>query len=231
MIRALNEQITGYDKQFEPMIETSFPEARRVRQVRGVGPVTALAFVLALEDPSRFRDGRTAAAFLGLVPRRDQSGAIDKQLGISKTGNDFVRRLLVQCAHYILGPLGHDCDLRRWGLGLMERGGKSSKKRAIVATARKLAVLLFRLWKRDEEWKPLYNNATPPATETSAANADRPKPTVQAACACAPDDTGDRERRRIDCSASGGAALLAEGPIPVALIRAKMLGEPVPDVR
>ena len=113
----------------------------------------------------------------------------------------------------------------------MERGGKSSKKRAIVATARKLAVLLFRLWKRDEEWKPLYNNETPPATETSAANADRPKPTVQADCACAPDDTGDRERRRIDCSASGGDALLAEGPIPVALIRAKMLGEPVPDVR
>ena len=205
VIRALNEQITGYDKQFEPMIETSFPEARRVRQVRGVGPVTALAFVLALEDPSRFRDGRTAAAFLGLVPRRDQSGAIDKQLGISKTGNDFVRRLLVQCAHYILGPLGHDCDLRRWGLGLMERGGKSSKKRAIVATARKLAVLLFRLWKRDEEWKPLYNNETPPATETSAANADRPKPTVQADCASAVDDTGDRERRRIDCSASDGS--------------------------
>jgi len=183
VIRTLNEQITGYDKQFETMIETSFPEARRVRQVRGVGPVTALALVLALEDPARFRDGRTAAAFLGLVPRRDQSGAIDKQLGISKTGNEFVRRLLVQCAHYILGPLGHDCDLRRWGHSLMERGGKSSKKRAIVATARKLAVLLFRLWKRDEEWKPLFNAESPANTKPSAANADRPKPAVQADCA------------------------------------------------
>lgn len=166
VIRVLNEQITAYDHAFEAMIETSFPEARRVRQVRGVGPVTALAFVLALEDPARFRDGRTAAAFLGLVPRRDQSGAIDKQLGISKTGNDFVRRLLVQCAHYILGPLGHDCDLRRWGHALMERGGKSSKKRAIVATARKLAVLLFttpgRRWDAPQTPPGRWSRRAPP---------------------------------------------------------------------
>ena len=205
VLRILNEQIRAYDMTFTSMIESSFPEARRVNQVRGVGPVTSLAFVLALEDPSRFGDGRTAAAFLGLVPRRDQSGAIDTQLGISKTGNDFVRRLLVQCAHYILGPLGHDCDLRRWGHKLMERGGKSSKKRAIVATARKLAVLLFRLWKRDEEWKPLFNAETPATTNPSAANADRPKPAVQADCANFPDATGDRERRRKDCSASDGS--------------------------
>ncbi len=140
------------------MIDESFPEARKVLQIRGVGPVTALAFVLTLEDPARFANGRTAAAFLGLMPRRDQSGAIDRQLGISKTGSNFLRRLLVQCAQYIPGPLGQDCDLRRWGHALMERGGKSAKKRAIVAAARKLAVLMFRLWKSDDRWIPLHNS-------------------------------------------------------------------------
>jgi transposase len=201
-LRVLNEQIAAYDTQLEVMLETQFPEGRLVRQVRGVGPVTALAFVLTIEDPKRFPDGRTAAAYLGLVPRRDQSGAVDKQLGISKTGNTFVRRLLTQCAQYILGPLGHDCDLRRWGHTLMARGGKSAKKRAITATARKLAVLLFRLWKRDEVWIPLYNadsSSAPPA------DADRPKPAVLADCACDFDDTGDRGRRRIDCSATDGS--------------------------
>ena len=199
-IRAMNEQIKVYDDQLEVMLETTFPEARRVKQVRGVGPVTALAFVLTLEDPSRFPDGRTAAAYLGLVPRRDQSGAIDKQLGISKTGNTFVRRLLAQCAHYILGPFGQDCDLRRWGLALMARGGKSAKKRAIVATARKLAVLLFRLWKRDEDWKPLFNAES--HSVASASDAVRPQPAVAADCANFLDETGNRERRRIDCSAA-----------------------------
>ena len=204
-IRVLTEQIDSYDKQLESMIESTFPEARRVRQVRGVGPVTALAFVLTLEDPARFPDGRTAAAYLGLVPRRDQSGAVDKQLGISKTGSSLTRRLLVQCAQYILGPLGHDCDLRRWGHGLAARGGKSSKKRAIVATARKLAVLLFRLWKRDETWKPLFNAEATAAAQTREADAVRPKPAVLDDCACCLDATGDRGRRGIDCSATDGS--------------------------
>lgn len=204
-LRTLNEQVAAYDAQLETMLETSFREALRVKQVRGVGPITALVFVLTLEDPSQFPDGRTAAAFLGLVPRRDQSGAIDKQLGISKTGTTLLRRLLVQCAHHILGPLGHDCDIQRWGRKLMERGGKSARKRAIVAAARKLAVLLFRLWKRDEEWKPLYNAESPSDTGSPGADADRPQPAVTADCANVPDDTGDRERRRRDCSADDGS--------------------------
>lgn len=201
-IRSLDEQIRLYDAQLAEMAETTFPETQRVLQVRGVGPVTALAFVLTLEDPARFRDGRTAAAYLGLVPRRDQSGEVDKQLGISKTGSTFARRLLVQCAQYILGPFGRDCDLRRFGQRLMERGGKSAKKRAIVATARKLAVLLYRLWKRDEVWKPLHNaeSAAPP----SKADAVRPQPAVPADCARFLDDAQAGERRGIDCSADDG---------------------------
>jgi len=201
-IRSLDEQIRLYDAQLAEMAETTFPETQRVLQVRGVGPVTALALVLTLEDPARFRDGRTAAAYLGLVPRRDQSGEVDKQLGISKTGSTFARRLLVQCAQYILGPFGRHCDLRRLGQRLMKRGGKSAKKRPIVATARELAVLLYRLWKRDEVWKPLHNaeSAAPP----SKADAVRPQPAVPADCACFLDDAQAGERRGIDCSADDG---------------------------
>ena len=110
----------------------------------GVGPLTALAYVLTLEDSRRFAKSRTVGAYLGLVPRRDQSGEVDRQLGITKAGDHFLRRTLVQSAHYVLGPFGPDTDLRRWGLKLCERGGKSAKRRAIVAVARRLAVLLHR---------------------------------------------------------------------------------------
>ena len=222
VLRALNEQIAAYDDELARMVEETFPEAQRPKQVRGVGPVTALAFVLTLEDPKRFPDGRTAAAFLGLVPGRDQSGAIDRQLRISKTGSNLVRRLLVQCAQYILGPLGQDCDLRRWGHALALRGGKSGKKRAIVATARKLAVLMFRLWKSDDVWVPLHNAASDhvavsdvPAPagnveskqdfSTLRSDEERPQPAVADDCACFLEDTGDRVPRRIDCSSADGS--------------------------
>jgi transposase len=77
---------------------------------------------------------------------------------ISKEGDPYLRTLLVQGAHHILGPFGADCDLRRWGLKLAERGGKNGKKRAIIATARKLAVLLHRLWVSGEVYEPLRNS-------------------------------------------------------------------------
>jgi len=123
-----------------------------------VGPLTALAFVLTLEDPSRFPKSRDLGPALGLVPRRDQSGDRDPQLGITKSGNAFLRRLLVGSAHYILGPFGPDCALRRWGLELADRGGKNAKKRALVAVARKLAVLLHHLWKTGQTYDPLYQS-------------------------------------------------------------------------
>jgi transposase len=77
---------------------------------------------------------------------------------IGKEGDPYLRTLLGQGAQYILGPFGVDCDLRRWGLKLAERGGKSGKKRAIIATARKLAVLLHRLWVSGEVYEPLRNS-------------------------------------------------------------------------
>jgi transposase len=121
----------------------------------GVGPLTALCYVLTLEDPARFRCSRTVGAYLGLCPRRRDSGAYQPQLRITKRGDGMLRRYLVNAAHYILGPFGPDCDLRRWGLLLAERGGGNAKKRAVIAVARKLATLLHRLWVTGAVYEPL----------------------------------------------------------------------------
>jgi len=128
---------------------------------------------LTLEDPRRFRTSREVGACLGLVPRSDQSGDHDPQLHITKTGDAYLRRLLVQSAQYILGPFGPDCDLRRWGLKLAERGGKAAKKRAVVAVARKLAILLHHLWKNGEVYDPFYRSrlARPALAEVAIATA------------------------------------------------------------
>lgn len=152
-ICALTATIRAYDEQIRAMCK-DLPEARRLCEVDGVGPLTALTFVLTIGDPARFRRTRDVAAYLGLVPRRAQSGAGDPQLRISKAGDALMRRLLVQCAHRILGPFGKDCDLRAHGLELAARGGKAGKKRAVVAVARKLAVMLLSIWKSGAAYEP-----------------------------------------------------------------------------
>ena len=154
-IERLTLAIKNDDRQIERICQEKYPEALALQQVNGVGPVTSLAYVLTLEDPSRFKSCRDVGAYLGLVPRRDQTGENERQLGISKRGDPYLRSLLVGCAHYILGPFGPDTDLRRWGLKLAERGGKNGKQRALVAVARKLSVLLYRLWKSGELYEPL----------------------------------------------------------------------------
>jgi transposase len=131
--------------------------------VQGVGALTALAYVLTLEDPARFPNGRAVGSFLGLRPKRKQSGERDPQLRITKGGDPMARRLLVTAAQYILGPFGPDTDLRRVGQRLAARGGKAAKKRAIVAVARKLSVLLHRLWITGEVYEPLRNAQHPRA--------------------------------------------------------------------
>jgi transposase len=137
-------------------LQDRYPETKLLRNVSGVGSLTALAYVLTLEDPKRFRKSREVDPCLGLVPRQDQSGEHDPQLHITKTGNGYLRRLLVHSAHYILGPFGEDSDLRRWGLKIVERGDKNAKKRAVVAVARKLATLLHHLWKTGKVYDPFY---------------------------------------------------------------------------
>jgi transposase len=154
MIRELTNKIRAYDLMIKEAAANKYPETERLRQVGGVGPLTALAYVLTLEEPERFAKSRMAGAYLGLVPRLDQSGQIDKQLHITKHGDVYLRRLLIGSAHYILGPFGPDCDLRTFGLKLMQRGGKNAKKRAVVAVARKLAVLLHALWRSGQQYEP-----------------------------------------------------------------------------
>jgi transposase len=156
-IGEMSQRIRAYDAQVSRMSEQKYPETECLRQVRGVGPITSLAYVLTLEKPERFAKSRDVGSYLGLVPRQDESGETSKQLRITKTGDRMVRSLLVSSGQYILGPFGEDCDLRRFGLKIAERGGKNAKKRAVVAVARKLAVLLHRLWLTKEEYRPLYN--------------------------------------------------------------------------
>jgi transposase len=156
-IASLTERIRQYDRQLEAVSKERYPETELLRQVEGVGALTALTFVLTLGDPHRFEEGRSVGAYLGLVPARDQSGDRDPQKRISKEGDEMLRRLLVSCAHYILGPFGSDSDLRRHGEKIASRGGKNAKKRAVVAMARKLAVLLHRLWVTAETYEPLYD--------------------------------------------------------------------------
>jgi transposase len=154
VLKELSVQIDVYDKQIAELCVKSYPETTLLRQIKGVGPVTALGFVLAIENPDRFRRSRDVGCYLGLVPRQAQSGSLDPQLRITKAGNAFVRRLLVGAAQYILGPFGEDCALREWGLRLATGGSKRAKKRAVVAVARKLGVLLHRLWVTGEEYDP-----------------------------------------------------------------------------
>ena len=120
-----------------------------------MGVLTSVAFALTIEDPNRFSKSRDIASYLGLRPRLNESGQSSPQLSITKAGDHMLRRLLVGCAQYVLGHWGPDTDLRRWGLGLMARGGKNAKKRAIVAVARKLAVLIHALWVSGEVYDPL----------------------------------------------------------------------------
>ena len=154
-IASLTERIREYDRKLEAVSQERYPETEFLRQVEGIGPLTALCFVLTLEDPHRFEQSRSVGAYLGLVPATDRSGDRDPQKRISKEGDEMLRKLLVSCANYVLGPFGSDSDLRRHGEKIASRGGKNAKKRAVVAVARKLAVLMHRLWVTGETYEPL----------------------------------------------------------------------------
>jgi transposase len=157
-IESLNEGIKEYDARMEKIAKEVYPEVSLLKQVKGVGTQIALTYVLTIEDPHRFLKSREVGCFLGLLPGRRNSGESEPQKSISKEGDRYLRTMMVQGAHYILGPFGADSDLRRWGLKLAARGGKNAKNRAVVAVARKLAVLLHRLWVSGEVYEPLRNS-------------------------------------------------------------------------
>lgn len=158
-IEVLSQQLRKLDRQIETVAQTRYPETRRLTQVGGVGTITSLAYVLTLEDPTRWRRSRAVGPYLGLTRKRRRSGEQDPDLRITKHGDVYLRKLLVQCAHYVLGPFGKDCELRRFGLRLIAQGGKRAGKRARVAVARKLAVLLHRLWVSGAPYQPLRESA------------------------------------------------------------------------
>ncbi len=166
-IEELSQRIDEYNQRIEALAQESYPQVALLKQIKGVGTLIALTFLLTLEDPHRFGKSRDVGGYLGLQPGRRKLGQSEPQLHISKEGDPYLRTLLVQGAQHILGPFGVDCDLRRWGLKLAERGGRNGKKRAIVATARKLAVLLHHLWVSGEVYEPLHHSS--PTTVAAAA--------------------------------------------------------------
>lgn len=165
-IEVITLQINELDRAIQRLCEEVYPETALLMQVPGVGPLTALAFVLTIDDPSRFRRTRDVGAYLGLVPRRDQSGDTDKQLRITKAGDRMMRTLLVQSAHHHIGHFGKDTAISRWARGRLDRGGAGMKKRTVIAVARRLAVLLLRLWVSAEQYDPL--RGVPPQSEAAA---------------------------------------------------------------
>ena len=158
VIATLTTTIRDYDKQIAALSRKHYPMVERFQQITGVGPITSLAYILTLEDPRRFATSRTVGAYLGLVPAAHESGEQMPQMRITKEGDVLLRRLLINSAQYILGPFGVDSDLRRHGERIAQRGGKIAKKRAVVAVARKLAVLLHKLWLTSTDYDPLYNS-------------------------------------------------------------------------
>ncbi len=175
-IRDLTARMRGFDKKIEALARAKYPAALLLRSVTGVGPITSLAYVLTIEDPGRFKKSRDVGSYIGLTPRRDRSGESDRQLRITKAGDRMLRRLLVQCAHYILRCNAPDSDLRRWGLAYKEKGGKNASKRAVVALARKLAVLMHRLWTNREAYEPLHHaqRIAPRVPDSSSPPPDAP---------------------------------------------------------
>lgn len=154
-VEQLSERIREYEEEIE-VIATRYPETRLLRRIDSVGLLTSLTYVLTIDDPYRFRSSRAVGAFLGLVPRLDQSGKVNKQLGITHAGDSALRSLLVECAQRIVGGLGKDCRLQRWALARIEEGNRRQKRRVVVAVARKLAVLMHRLWVTGEVYDPFH---------------------------------------------------------------------------
>ena len=158
VVESLTEKIKKSDAKIEQIARSEYPETELLKQVSGVGTLIALTFVLTVEDRERFQKSRDVGCYVGLRPKRSDSGESQPQLRITKEGDIYLRKLLVQGAHGILSRRGPDTDLKRWGLKLAARGGKNAKKRAVVAVARKLGILLHRLWVTAEVYEPLRHS-------------------------------------------------------------------------
>lgn len=167
-VESLTEKIQEMEAQIEEKARREYPETKLLQQVKGVGTLISMTFVLTIEDRERFQKSRDVGCYVGLRPKRSESGQSQPQLRITKEGDMYLRKMLVQGAHCILSRRGPDTDLKRWGLRLAAHGGKNAKKRAVVAVARKLAVLLHRLWVTGEVYEPLRNSQMAQSHQTAA---------------------------------------------------------------
>jgi transposase len=165
MLESATAAIKAYDKEIEELAKTKYPQTSVLMQVHGVGALTALCYVLTIGDPRRFKNTRYVGPFLGMTPKRRQSGDSDPKLRITKAGDSMLRTLLVQSAQHILRRSSPDCDLKRLGTRIAKRGGPYAKQRAVIATARKLSVVLLAMWKTGEVYDPL--RASPKAKSKS----------------------------------------------------------------
>jgi transposase len=156
-VESLTDKIKECDRKIEQIARDRYPETKLLRQVKGVGPLIALTFILTIEDKERFEKSRDVGCYVGLRPKQSESGERQPELRISKEGDVYLRKLLVQGAHCIMAERAPDTDLKRWGTRLSGRGGKNARKRALVAVARKLSILLHHLWVTGEEYEPLRN--------------------------------------------------------------------------
>jgi transposase len=168
MVEELTREIERCDRQLKQVSAERYgAETAQLQQVQGVGPITALTFVLTLDDPERFEHSRDVGCFVGLRPKSRQSGGREPEMRISKEGDPYLRKLLVQCSQYILSRRGPDTDLKRWGQQIADKGKKKAKRRAVVAVARKLAVLLHRLWVTGEGYEPQRHRTARPAARAA----------------------------------------------------------------
>ena len=165
IVETLTQEIRGYDKLVARKVEQKYPQTGAILTIPGVGPLTALTFVLLLNnEPDRFLKSRDLGCYFGLQPKQQDSGKHVSQLGITKAGDNLMRKLAVQCAQFMLGRFGKDTALKRWGLALAVRGGQNAKKRAVVAVARKLLIIMHRLWKKQESFIAFPDGVTEPQT-------------------------------------------------------------------
>ena len=145
------ESLRSYLKHLDAELERrakSHSVCRLLMEVPGVGPICSLSFYSAIEDPHRFHHTADVAAYLGLVPRRYQSGDVSRTLGITKNGSKLTRAHLVTAT--VFRTRAPDCALKEWALGLKDRIGSQRSK---VALARKLAVILLTLWKNGSHFE------------------------------------------------------------------------------
>ena len=163
VLKTVNLKIKAYDRLIERLAERPEfkPMVERVRVVYGVGVIGSTVFVAAIGGrPDRFDHTRDIGAYLGMIPKQDQSGDIDKQCHVTKAGSPFMRRLLVESAQMILHAESIDTDLKAKGLRMCLRGAKIAKRKAVTAVARSLAVLMVAMLKKpDALYVPLSERA------------------------------------------------------------------------